>query len=64
MLNDITRCHGVGCSIRSQCLRHVAPVPDGALLSWAQNLNHDHAHVCAYLLPKRNVDSGLSWVQS
>lgn len=54
MLTDITRCHGVGCSIRSQCLRHVAPVPDNVLLSWAANLNHERAHICVYLLPLRD----------
>jgi len=51
MLKDITRCHGTGCPIKQQCLRHTAPIPDNTLLSWAANLNHERAHICAYYMP-------------
>jgi hypothetical protein len=51
MLNDITRCHGIGCTLRMNCARHTAPIPDNMLLSWASNLNHDRAHICGYLIP-------------
>jgi len=50
MLNDITRCHGTGCHQRHQCARHTGPIPDNVLLSWAVNLNHERAHLCAYFI--------------
>jgi len=50
MLNDFTRCHGIGCHQRHQCARHVAPVPENVLLSWAQNLNPERAHMCDYFI--------------
>jgi len=51
MLNDITRCHGIGYPIKQRCLRHIAPIPDNVLLSWAANLNHERAHICGYYMP-------------
>lgn len=51
MLENITRCHGTGCPIKQQCLRHTASIPDNTLLSWAANLNHERAHICAYYTP-------------
>ena len=50
MLNDFTRCHGVGCHQRHQCARRTAPIPDDVILSWAVNLNHERAHLCAYFI--------------
>ena len=50
MLRDVTRCHGTGCHQKHQCARHIAPVPDNILLSWASNLNHERAHLCAYFI--------------
>lgn len=50
MLNDMTRCHGHHCSLRMECARHTAPIPDNVMLSWAATLNTDRAHLCAYYI--------------
>lgn len=48
---DVTRCHGAHCTIRQQCLRHTAPIPDNILLSWASSLNPEEVQPCPYFLP-------------
>lgn len=55
MLNDTTRCLGTNCHQRLHCARHTAPIPENVLLSWADSLNPERAHLCAYFIPeKRN----------
>ena len=56
MLNDITRCVGVGCSEREHCMRCTTPVPERTALSWAGNLNHEQAPECPYFIPETRND--------
>ena len=50
MLNDITRCHGIGCHQRRHCARHTAPVPEGVMLSWVSTLNPEREPMCLEIL--------------
>ena len=56
MLNDITRCHGIGCHQRLHCARYTAPVPEGALLSWVSTLNPERAPECPEFIPEKRND--------
>lgn len=50
MLNDMTRCQGIGCHQRLHCLRYTAPVPENALLSWVSTLNPERTHMCPEII--------------
>ena len=52
--HDITRCHGMGCPIARQCLRHVAPFEPNQHYSWVASALEPGESECRYLLPVPN----------
>jgi hypothetical protein len=51
---DMTRCHGVGCPLALQCLRHVAPVDPNPYCSWVASAHEPGEPTCRHLLPVPN----------
>ena len=51
---DMTRCHGVGCPLALQCLRHVAPVDPDSCCSWVASAHEPGEPTCRHLLPVPN----------
>ena len=45
-----TRCHGMGCPIARQCLRHVAPFEPNRLYSWVASAHEPGETECRHLI--------------
>ena len=46
-----TRCHGMGCPIALQCLRHVAPCEPNQHYSWVASAHEPGELDCRYFIP-------------
>ena len=52
-----TRCHGMGCPIALQCLRHVAPCEPNQHYSWVASAHEPGELDCRYFIPTTDEHS-------